>query len=118
MHYYKFKEFAQAFDTEAMARLDGMKGGLSTRMGAALRHAGAGLLKQPERRKLILLVTDGAPADIDERDPQHLRYDTPQGGGRTCLERGLHLLLDPRSRGRCAMSNASSARAITRSSTT
>ena len=76
VHYYKFKDFAQHFDTEAMARLDGMKGGLSTRMGAALRHAGAGLLRQPERRKLILLVTDGAPADIDERDPQHLRHDT------------------------------------------
>jgi nitric oxide reductase activation protein len=59
-----------------MARLDGMTGGLSTRMGAALRHAGAGLLKQPERRKLIVLVTDGEPADIDERDPQHLRHDT------------------------------------------
>ena len=56
--------------------LGGMKGGLSTRMGAALRHAGAGLLKQPEQRKLILLVTDGEPADIDERDPQHLRHDT------------------------------------------
>ncbi|MCB1336338.1 MAG: VWA domain-containing protein [Maritimibacter sp.] len=76
VHYYRFKDFAQGFDTEAMARLDGMKGGLSTRMGAALRHAGAGLLKQPERRKLILLVTDGEPADIDERDPQHLRHDT------------------------------------------
>jgi len=33
-------------------------------------------MKQPERRKLILLVTDGAPADIDERDPQYLRHDT------------------------------------------
>ncbi|MEC3861547.1 VWA domain-containing protein [Mesobacterium sp. TK19101] len=76
VHYYKFKDFAQRFDDEAKARLDGMKGGLSTRMGAALRHAGAGLLKQPERRKLILLVTDGEPADIDERDPQHLRHDT------------------------------------------
>ena len=76
VQYFKFKDFAQPFDAEAKARLDGMKGGLSTRMGAALRHAGAGLLKQPERRKLILLVTDGAPADIDERDPQHLRHDT------------------------------------------
>ena len=76
VHYYRFKDWSQHFDTEAKARLDGMKGGLSTRMGAALRHAGAGLLKQPERRKLILLVTDGAPADIDERDPQHLRHDT------------------------------------------
>ncbi|MFN2128584.1 MAG: VWA domain-containing protein, partial [Anaerolineales bacterium] len=34
------------------------------------------LLKQPERRKLLLIVTDGEPADIDERDPQHLRHDT------------------------------------------
>ena len=29
-----------------------------------------------EGRKLLLLVTDGEPADIDERDPQHLRHDT------------------------------------------
>lgn len=76
VHYYRFKDFNQRFDDDAKARLDGMKGGLSTRMGAALRHAGQGLLKQPERRKLILLVTDGEPADIDERDPQHLRHDT------------------------------------------
>lgn len=76
VHYYRFKDFNQKFDAEAKARLDGMKGGLSTRMGAAMRHAAAHLLKQPERRKLLLLVTDGEPADIDERDPQHLRHDT------------------------------------------
>jgi len=40
-----------------------------------LRHSAYHLHKQPERRKLILLVTDGEPADIDERDPQHLRCD-------------------------------------------
>jgi hypothetical protein len=76
VHYYRFKDFNQKFDHEVKARLDGMKGGLSTRMGAAMRHAGHHLLAQPERRKLILLVTDGEPADIDERDPQHLRHDT------------------------------------------
>ncbi len=76
VQYYRFKDFTQHFGDEAKARLAGMKGGLSTRMGAALRHAGHHLLKQPEKRKLILLVTDGEPADIDERDPQHLRHDT------------------------------------------
>lgn len=76
VQYYRLKDFNQHFDDEAKARLAGMKGGLSTRMGAALRHAGHHLFKQPERRKLILLVTDGEPADIDERDPQHLRFDT------------------------------------------
>jgi len=76
VQYYRFKDFSQHFDDEAKSRLAGMKGGLSTRMGAALRHAGSHLFKQAEKRKLILLVTDGEPADIDERDPQHLRHDT------------------------------------------
>jgi len=76
VQYYRFKDFTQHFDDEAKSRLAGMKGGLSTRMGAALRHAGHHLLKQQEKRKLILLVTDGEPADVDERDPQHLRHDT------------------------------------------
>jgi len=76
VQYYRFKDFTQSFDERAKARLAGMRGGLSTRMGAAMRHAAAHLLKRPERRKLLLLVTDGAPADVDERDPQHLRHDT------------------------------------------
>jgi hypothetical protein len=76
VQYYRFKDFNQHFDDEAKSRLAGMRGGLSTRMGAAIRHAGQHLLKQPERRKLLLLITDGEPADIDERDPQHLRHDT------------------------------------------
>lgn len=76
VQYYRFKDFNQHFDDEAKSRLAGMKGGLSTRMGAALRHAGNHLLRQNEKRKLVLLVTDGEPADIDERDPQHLRHDT------------------------------------------
>lgn len=75
VQYFRLKDFNQHFDDEAKSRLAGMKGGLSTRMGAALRHAAHHLHKQPERRKLVLLVTDGEPADIDERDPQHLRVD-------------------------------------------
>lgn len=76
VQYFRFKNFNQHFDDDAKARLAGMQGGLSTRMGAAMRHAGQHLLRQPERRKLLLIVTDGEPADIDERDPQHLRHDT------------------------------------------
>ena len=53
-----------------------MQGGLSTRMGGALRHAASFLLRQPQQKKLVLLVTDGEPADIDVRDPQYLRHDT------------------------------------------
>jgi len=76
VRYFRFKDFDERFDDRVKARLAGMSGGLSTRMGAALRHAGLHLMRQSENRKLILLVTDGEPADIDERDPQHLRQDT------------------------------------------
>jgi hypothetical protein len=76
VQYFRLKDFNQHFDDDAKSRLAGMKGGLSTRMGAALRHAGTHLHKQQQKRKLILLVTDGEPADIDESDPQHLRFDT------------------------------------------
>ena len=75
VHYYRFKDFEQPFDEEVKSRLAGMKGGLSTRMGAAMRHAGWHLRMRGERHKLLIIVTDGEPADIDERDPQYLRMD-------------------------------------------
>jgi nitric oxide reductase NorD protein len=76
VHYYRYKDFGQPYDDTVRARLAGMRGGLSTRMGAALRHAGSFLDRQPQGKKLILLVSDGEPSDIDVRDPQYLRKDT------------------------------------------
>lgn len=76
VQYFRLKDFAQPYDDKVKAKLAGMQGGLSTRMGAALRHAAYKLLQQPQQKKLIILVSDGEPADIDERDPQYLRHDT------------------------------------------
>lgn len=75
VRYVRFKDFDARFDADVKARLAAMQGGLSTRMGAAMRHAATHLARQPARRKLLLVVTDGEPADIDERDPQVLRHD-------------------------------------------
>ncbi len=76
VRYHRFKDFGQPYDETPKARLAGMQGSLSTRMGAALRHAAWHLAQQPSARKLLLLITDGEPADVDERDPQYLRHDT------------------------------------------
>lgn len=76
VQYFRFKDFDQDFDEEVKSRLAGMTGSLSTRMGAAMRHAGTFLAQAPQQRKLLLVLTDGEPADIDVRDPQYLRYDT------------------------------------------
>jgi nitric oxide reductase activation protein len=98
VQYYRFKDFGDRYGDDAKARLAGMRGGLSTRMGAALRHAGSYLLKQPEQKKLILLVSDGEPADIDVRDPQYLRADTKKAVEELATRgvRTFCLTLDPR----------------------
>ncbi len=97
VEYYRFKDFEHGYNDEAKAKLAGMQGGLSTRMGAALRHAASFLHRQPEQKKLILLVTDGEPADIDVRDPQYLRHDTKKAVEElaTRCVRTFCLTLDP-----------------------
>ena len=75
VEYYRFKDFDQPYNDEPKSRLAGMTGQLSTRMGAAIRHATHYLRGQGSSKKLLMVITDGEPADIDVRDPQYLRYD-------------------------------------------
>ena len=75
VRYIHFKGFSEPWGEEAKARLAGMRGGLSTRMGAALRHAGHYLSRRASAKKLLLILTDGEPSDVDVDDPQHLRED-------------------------------------------
>ncbi|MHB0984699.1 MAG: VWA domain-containing protein [Sulfuricella sp.] len=76
VEYSRFKDFDQPYNELPKSRLAGMSGRLSTRMGAAIRHAGHYLKLQKSAKKLLLVITDGEPADVDVRDPQYLRYDT------------------------------------------
>jgi nitric oxide reductase NorD protein len=97
VQYYRFKDFDEPYAEAAKSRLAGMQGGLSTRMGAALRHAGWHLGQQASGKRLVLLITDGEPADIDERDPQYLRQDSKQAVDELAAQ-GIHtycLTLDP-----------------------
>ncbi len=75
VEYYRFKDFEQPYNELPKSRLAGMTGQLSTRMGAAIRHATHYLNNQRTSKKLLMVITDGEPADIDVRDPQYLRYD-------------------------------------------
>lgn len=75
VEYYRFKDFEQPYNELPKARLAGMTGQLSTRMGAAIRHATHYLNNQRTSKKLLMVITDGEPADVDVRDPQYLRYD-------------------------------------------
>jgi nitric oxide reductase activation protein len=78
VRYLHIKGFAEAWDDTPKARLAGAQGALSTRMGAALRHAGHLLSGRQADKKLLLVLTDGQPADVDVSDPQHLPADAAQ----------------------------------------
>lgn len=72
----RIKDFAEPFARTQRARLAGMAPGLSTRLGAALRHAGAELAPVRSFRRLVLVLTDGEPSDIDVADPLDLVEDS------------------------------------------
>lgn len=74
--YYRFKDFDQSYGDVPKARLAGMTGQQSTRISAAIRHATYHLNQQHSDKKLLMVITDGAPSDIDVHDPRYLRYDT------------------------------------------
>jgi len=76
--YFRFKDFDEPYDDRARARLAGMRANLSTRLGSALRHAGQALAARRAARKLLLVVSDGEPSDIDVYDPKYLLFDAKQ----------------------------------------
>lgn len=74
VRYFNFKDFGDASGT-SLATLGWASAAYSTRLGAALRHAFYKISKRPERHKLILVITDGQPSDIDVYDHQYLIED-------------------------------------------
>jgi nitric oxide reductase NorD protein len=64
--------------TSAKGRLAAMQAGWSTRMGAAMRHAAHYLEARKADKKLMLILTDGQPSDVDTHDEQLLIEDTRQ----------------------------------------
>ena len=76
VRYHHIKGFSEHWDDEVKGRIAGMQAGYSTRMGGAMRHAAHYLEAQKADKKLLLILTDGEPADIDVDDEQLLIQDT------------------------------------------
>ena len=80
VRFHVFKDFDEVWSTSAEDYLARIRPGLSTRFGAALRHAGARVSHEAARlgfsKASLLTVSDGMPFDIDVFDPRYLREDT------------------------------------------
>jgi nitric oxide reductase NorD protein len=59
------KGFDEAWKPAVQARVGAIKPGYYTRMGAAIRLAAKRLQERPERQRLLLILTDGKPNDLD-----------------------------------------------------
>lgn len=75
IRYYCFKDFDERVDDNIRGRIAAAEAACSTRLGTAVRHASARLGAQAQAHKLMVLITDGAPADIDSHDPGYLTAD-------------------------------------------
>ncbi len=78
VRYYHLKGFSEGWNDDVKGRLAAMKAGYSTRMGAAMRHAAHYLKAQQADKKVMLILTDGMPSDIDVDDERLLIEDARQ----------------------------------------
>lgn len=78
VRYLHIKGYTERWDDVVKSRLAAMEASYSTRMGAAVRHAAHYLEKQQADKKLMLILTDGEPADIDSKDGRILIEDARQ----------------------------------------
>lgn len=65
------KGFEDQMTQAVTARIGGLRPGHYTRLGAAIRHASCQLAEAPAARKLLLVLTDGKPNDLDHYEGVH-----------------------------------------------
>ncbi len=73
--FYVVKDFGEKYSEEIEKRIGGITFQNNTRMGAAIRHAAAKLVRQESRTKLLIILTDGRPYDHDYGDARYARED-------------------------------------------
>jgi len=69
------KDFAEPMGEPVRRRIAALRPGAYTRIGTALRHTGALLDQRPERHRLLLLLSDGKPNDLDHYEGRYAIED-------------------------------------------
>jgi len=75
VRYLRIKGFEEKMDAVVRSRLAGLSSSHSTRLGAAIRHAGRYLSQRRAFRKVLLVLTDGEPSDVDVPEARYLAED-------------------------------------------
>lgn len=70
------KRFEEPMSAAVERRIASLKPGFYTRLGAAIRHVSKELSARGASRRLLLIVTDGKPNDLDHYEGRHGIEDT------------------------------------------
>lgn len=76
IRFHVIKEFEHKYNAEVRGRINAVKPGFYTRMGAAIRHSAGLLAKQSATQRLLLILTDGKPNDLDQYEGRYGVEDT------------------------------------------
>jgi nitric oxide reductase NorD protein len=87
VRFHVLKDFSERYEDRTRGRIAALKPGYYTRMGAAIRHAAGILAEQRAGQRLLLILTDGKPNDLDHYE------------GRYGFEDTRHAILEARERG-------------------
>lgn len=65
------KGFDDPMSAQISANIGALTSGHYTRLGAAIRHVSAQLVEEPSARRLLIVLTDGKPNDLDHYEGRH-----------------------------------------------
>jgi len=65
------KRFDERYDNEIARRIAALEPEQYTRAGAAIRHASTLLMREPAGHRLLLLLSDGKPNDVDDYEGRY-----------------------------------------------
>lgn len=87
---HTLKGFDEAYGGNVRGRIHAIKPGYYTRMGAGIRYASSLLAREGAGRRLLLLLTDGKPNDLDKYEGRYGVEDT-----REAIREARHAGLEP-----------------------
>ncbi len=73
---HEIKRFDEPLDTPVHGRIAAIRPGFYTRMGAAVRFGARTLAQRGQRQRILLLLTDGKPNDLDQYEGRYGIEDT------------------------------------------
>ncbi len=78
IRFHQIKSFKEMHSNQIRGRIASIKPGYYTRMGAAIRYASDLLAKEQSQQRLLLILTDGKPNDLDKYEGRYGTEDTRQ----------------------------------------